>query len=216
MKYLLILIFLIVWSISDVFSLTGENIEEVESSICSNMYEIRLRVEEVTDTKYLRNFKAVWDLKLEAILSSMPVCDGKLVKNIRVYSTSIIYLWEDVPEIETGMKDVFEKNSVLFLNIPEKDILKDELREELSKNIASSDILIIGSSDLLATFTEIAKIQKSKAIENLYSFWLFTTVPLENTRIFALSNLSKKSIFNYERRILLTHYSAFLRNTNYW
>jgi dihydrofolate reductase len=58
------------------------------------------------------------------------------------------------------MKDVFEKNSVLFLNIPEKDILKDELREELSKNIASSDILIIGSSDLLATFTEIAKIQK--------------------------------------------------------
>lgn len=202
MKYLLILIFLIVWSISDVFSLTGENIEEVESSICSNMYEIRgeekvqvsstheykvyqrfddipaftwvinytllrdnLRVEEVTDTKYLRNFKAVWDLKLEAILSSMPVCDGKLVKNIRVYSTSIIYLWEDVPEIETGMKDVFEKNSVLFLNIPEKDILKDELREELSKNIASSDILIIGSSDLLATFTEIAKIQKWKSID---------------------------------------------------
>jgi hypothetical protein len=122
-------------------------------------------VEEVTDEKYLRNFKTAGQVLLTVKLSNLPICEWVLTKNIRVYSSTILYLWEEVPEIEIGIKDVFEKNWILFRSYRESDIVDDGQRWEFSEALANTDILIVGSADLLSTFSEIVKLQKWKLID---------------------------------------------------
>ncbi len=124
-------------------------------------------VEKIEDReKYLRYFKTPWEVILEAkINTSENACEWIIMKKIRVYGSMITYAGNEKLWVETGIKDVFEKNNILYKSYIDKlNIPTLEENQNLWNSIDQSDIFIIGSSDVLWFFSNLVKLQKSKQV----------------------------------------------------
>lgn len=118
--------------------------------------------------KYLRYFTTPWEVTLEATIENklnQKICEWVVSKKIRVYKTILTYLWVERQWIETGIKDIFEKNDILYkwynTNI---SISKLEDLQDIWTSIDQSDVFVIGNKDILGVFSDIVKLQKTKPL----------------------------------------------------
>ena len=116
--------------------------------------------------KYLRYFTTPWEALLEARINiTENPCEWIITKKIRVYESVITYIGSEKLGIETGMKDVFEKNNILYKSyIDTVNISTSVDSQDIWNSIDQSDIFIIWTSDILGFFSEIVKLQKTKQV----------------------------------------------------
>ncbi len=114
--------------------------------------------------KYLRYFTTPWEALLEArITITENPCEWIITKKIRVYDSVITYIGSEKIGVETGMKDIFEKNNILYKSyIDTLNISTSEDSQDIWNSIDQSDIFIIWTSDILGFFSDIVKLQKTK------------------------------------------------------
>lgn len=131
--------------------------------------------------KYLRYFTTPWEIIIEASITNTPIlCEGNLIKRVRVYGSTLMYIGDDLSLIKTGMADILEKNDILLQNSLDKAILsQDDESQTVLNLIDQSDILVIGSQDILGFFSNIVKYQKIKP------------VAFEKKKIYIISKFSK-------------------------
>ncbi len=116
--------------------------------------------------KYLRYFTIAGEITLDAQIHTTPsTCEGNISKKIRVYQDIVIYIGSERPWVETGMRDIFEKNNILYQSyINKTNISSSDDNQMLWNSIDQSDIFIVGSSDILWFFSDIVKLQKIKQV----------------------------------------------------
>lgn len=129
---------------------------------------------------------------IRAEFSDQDKCYFSIEKNIKSYPKAIIYIWDEIKELELGFEENFEKNWILFTKsfISDKKIIwEEDIVTKLSENtldIKNSDIIIV----------------KSKFFDQIFGVWgkLWNNqqLDLSNKQIFVLSTLNK----NFLKRIL--------------
>ena len=134
-------------------------------------------VEVVNDReKYLRYFTAPGEVVLDVkLISSDTVnCTWLLKKSIRVYDMVFVYVGTPRVGVEWGMKTVFEENNVLYQSY--ESIGNAQIQTADTKiiwwSLEQSDVLVIGSQDVLSIFSDILKLHKTKPVsfskKNIY------------------------------------------------
>lgn len=139
-------------------------------------------VETIKDReKYLRYFTAPWEVAIEASITNAPIlCEGNITKKVRVYGSTLMYIGDDLSLLKTGMADILEKNDILLQSSIDKTILlQSDESQAVWNSIDQSDILVIGSQDILGFFSNIVKFQKIKP------------VTFEKKKIYIISKFSK-------------------------
>jgi 7 transmembrane helices usually fused to an inactive transglutaminase len=124
-------------------------------------------VEVVSDReKYLRYFTTPGEVNLQVRIEFPEFsCGINISKTIRVYQSSIFFVWQKRKWIEFGMIDVLDKNNIQFLDYPDNSyISQSEHSQEIWSSIDQSDIFIVANPDLLWFFSDVAKLQKGKSI----------------------------------------------------
>jgi hypothetical protein len=116
--------------------------------------------------KYLRYFSTPGEVILDAKINiGENSCEGNIIKKIRVYNSVITYIGSERFGVETGIRDVFDKNNILYKSyIDTNSISKFELSQDIWSSIDQSDIFIIWNSDILWFFSDIVRLQKTKQI----------------------------------------------------
>jgi hypothetical protein len=124
-------------------------------------------VETIKDReKYLRYFTTPWEVVLEARINTNELtCEWIITQKIRVFTSVLTYIGTERLGIETGIKDIFDKNNILYKSyINKKNIPNSEEGQDIWNNIDQSDIFIIWDSDILGFFSDIVKLQKTKQV----------------------------------------------------
>ena len=95
--------------------------------------------------KYLRYFSTPGEVILDAKINiGENSCEGNIIKKIRVYNSVITYIGSERFGVETGIRDVFDKNNILYKSyIDTNSISKFELSQDIWSSIDQSDIFII-------------------------------------------------------------------------
>jgi hypothetical protein len=144
-------------------------------------------VETIKDReKYLRYFTTPWEVSLEAkINTNEMICEWIITRKIRVYDSVVTYIGNERLWIESGIKDVFDKNNILYKNYIDKvNISTSEESQDIWNSIDQSDIFIVWTSDILGFFSDIVKLQKTKQVS-------FTKMKIYIISDFSRSLLSK-------------------------
>ena len=169
------------------YSLTTWSGTDFSGSITFVLKRDRKVIETIKDReKYLRYFTTPWEALLEArITITENPCEWIITKKIRVYDSVITYIGSEKIGVETGIKDIFEKNNILYKSyIDTLNISTSEDSQDIWNNIDQSDIFIIWTSDILGFFSDIVKLQKSKQVS-------FTKKKIYVISYFSRSLLSK-------------------------
>ncbi|EKD44528.1 MAG: hypothetical protein ACD_71C00111G0003 [uncultured bacterium (gcode 4)] len=117
-------------------------------------------------SKYLRYFTTPWEISIEASIVNTPIsCEGNIIKKVRVYESTLMYIGDDLSLIKTGIADILEKKDILLEGSMDKTILSQNDESQVVWNsIDQSDTFVIGSKDILGFFSNIIKFQKIKPI----------------------------------------------------
>lgn len=141
-------------------------------------------VESITGRqKYLRYFTTPGLVTLEAKLTAKEenMCSGIITRDIRVYKKSLVYIGKSRAGIESGMRDIFEQNDILYRGY---ETTADIFVQIDDGNTAwhildQSDIFVVGTDDILGSFSDILKSHKAKPMS------------FANKKIYILSNYSR-------------------------
>lgn len=150
----------------NVLSLSGS---DFAGSIVYTLKRDKKTIESINGRqKYLRYFTTPGLVTLEAKLISDEgvTCSGIITRDIRVYQKSVVYIGKSRTAIESGLRDVFEQNDILYRGYETTaDIFA---QGDDTKNawivLDQSDIFIVGTDDILGSFSDILKSQKVKPI----------------------------------------------------
>lgn len=171
--------------------------------------------------KYLRYFTTPGEVTLEAQITESPSsCTGSITKRIRVYDSVLAYVGSERSGIETGMKDVFEKNNILFESYVDKPIISQTAEiQEILDTIDRSDTFIVGYKDILGFFSDIAKLQKTKQLDfskkKIYIISDFSRAFLSKVLASSLSQIGATKVFlisDDQFYSLITHMSVGDKN----
>lgn len=146
---------------------TGSGNMDFSSGVVYTLRRDKKVVEIIRDReKYLRYFTTPWMVSLEAnIWWSFQSCEWNVKKEIRVYASVFTYIWVERTWIDTGIRDIFEKNNILYKNYTGKNSLSQaEKAIDIWNDIDQSNILVVWSTDILWFFSDIVKLQKTKEL----------------------------------------------------
>ena len=159
-------------------------------------------VETVKDReKYLRYFTTPGEVTLEAKVTTQDnSCEGVVSQKIRVYDSVFTYVGTERSGVETGIRDVFEKNNILYKGFTGKlNISSSEDSQNIWENIDQSDIFVVGTSDVLGFFSDITKLQKTKPIsftkKKIYIISSFSRSLLSKVLASSLSQIGATKVF---------------------
>ena len=163
--------------------------------------------------KYLRYFTTPWIVSLEANMRwNAPNCEWNIQKEIQVYASVFTYIWTERTWIDTGIRDIFEKNNILYKNYTQKNSLSQaENAINIWNDIDQSDVLVVWSTDILWFFSDIVKLQKTKELnfskKQIYIISEYSRSFLSKVIAFPLSQLWANKVVlisNDQLYVLLT------------
>lgn len=144
----------------------GTGSMDPESSIIYTLRRDKKVVEVVSDRdKYLRYFTIPGDVTLEAKVNSSLSCEGIIKKDIRVYKWAIVYIGIERPGIDT---ETLENQGILYKNyVVSSNLSQSADASTVWESIEQSDIIVVGSNDILSFFSDIVKFQKTRELNFL-------------------------------------------------
>ena len=151
--------------------------------------------------KYLRYFRDAWEVTIDASIPNAPIsCEGTVTKKVRVYKSTLMYIGDDLSLLKTGMADILEKNNILLQGSADKTILsQSDESQTMWNSIDQSDILVIGSQDVLGFFSNIVKFQKIKPVifekKKIYIISKFSKSFLSKVIASSLSQIGATRVF---------------------
>lgn len=165
----------------NILSLSGT---DFSGTIIYTLKRDKETIESITGRqKYLRYFTTPGLVTLEAKLSSEDtlLCSGVITRDIRVYQKSLVYIGKSRAGIESGMREVFEQKDILYRGYETTADIFSQIDEGKTAWLIldQSDIFVVGTDDILGSFSDILKSQKAKPIS-------FT-----KKKIYILSNYSR-------------------------
>ena len=126
-------------------------------------------VEVINDRqKYLRYFTNPGEVTLNVRLfpATEDTCEWILSTQIQVYNTSFVYVGSARAGLESGIREVFQKNNILYEGYEGASNIFAQMDDGKAawKSIDQSDILVIGTQDVLGIFSDILKFQKTSPV----------------------------------------------------
>lgn len=111
-----------------------------------------------------------------------------------------MYIGDDLSLLKTGMADILEKNNILLQGSVDKTILsQSDESQTMWNSIDQSDILVIGSQDILGFFSSIVKLQKIKPVifekKKIYIISKFSKSFLSKVIASSLSQIGATRVF---------------------
>ncbi len=180
---------------------TGSGNVDFSSGVVYTLRRDKKVVETIRDReKYLRYFTTPWIVSLEAnIWWSFQGCEWNIEKEIRVYASIFTYIWTERKGVDTGIRDIFEKNNILYKNYTQKNSLSQaENAIDIWNDIDQSDILVVWGTDVLWFFSDIVKLQKTKELnfskKQIYIISEYSRSFLSKVIAFPLSQLWAKKV----------------------
>lgn len=184
------------------FILSSGSGSDFSGSVVYTLRRDKKVVETVKDReKYLRYFTTPGEVTLEAKVTTQDnSCEGIVSQKIRVYDSVFTYVGTERSGIETGIRDVFEKNNILYKGFTGKvSISNSEESQNIWENIDQSDIFVVGTSDVLGFFSDITKLQKTKPIsftkKKIYIISSFSRSLLSKVLASSLSQIGATKVF---------------------
>ena len=85
---------------------------------------------------------------------------------MQVYNTSFVYVGSARAGLESGIREVFQKNNILYEGYEGASNIFAQMDDGKAawKSIDQSDILVIGTQDVLGIFSDILKFQKTSPV----------------------------------------------------
>jgi hypothetical protein len=190
-----------VWSTHE-YSLASWSGLDFSGTVIYSLRRDKKIVETINDReKYLRYFTTPWEVVLEARIKTTEwICEWLLFRNIRVYQSVVTYIGSQRLGVETGIKDVFDKNNLLYQSYIDKtNIPTSEESQAIWNSVDQSDVFIIWTSDVLGFFSDIVKLQKTKQVSfakmKIYIISDFSRSLLSKVLASSLSQIWAKKVF---------------------
>lgn len=179
------------------------------------------KVLDVSNTdSYATYFKSLWNKKLQVDFTDGNWCKYKLSKDITVYKSLIVYIWDRMDEFQLGFEENFQKHSIFFdkIILDSDSLSSDDMVSLISSSawyLKSADKIIISSQVYDRIFDVFHKLIKSNLIEfsnkNIYLIANDNKIFLKRILTKYLKPFGNPNIFVVEKSYLLN----FLSNLSF-